>query len=84
MIIKSIELSNFRNYEKLNIQFDNGTKLFVPEYQGEFSFGDTVYTVTFPEEVIWDVTPVYRPNKRYQFSIVNNLGVMREFPLSNS
>ena len=27
MIIKSIELSNFRNYEKLNIQFDNGTNI---------------------------------------------------------
>lgn len=53
-------------------------------YQGELIFGDTLYDVTFPDTVIWDVTPVYRPNKRYQFSIVNNLGVMREFPLSNS
>lgn len=55
----------------------------VPEYQGEFSFGDTVYAVTFPEEVIWNVTPAYLPNKRYQFSILNGLGVMCEFPLSN-
>ena len=27
MIIKSIELVNFRNYEKLDIQFDEGTKI---------------------------------------------------------
>ena len=27
MIIKSIELSNFRNYEKLHIQFDKGTNI---------------------------------------------------------
>ena len=27
MIIKSIELSNFRNYEELNIQFDDGTNI---------------------------------------------------------
>ena len=27
MIIKSIELSNFRNYEELSIHFDNGTNI---------------------------------------------------------
>ena len=27
MIIKSIELSNFRNYESLEIHFDNGTNI---------------------------------------------------------
>ena len=27
MIIKSIELKNFRNYEDLNIQFDKGTNI---------------------------------------------------------
>lgn len=79
------------NEVPLNLNFTFSTNYvehyknrYIYEYQGEFSFGDTVYTITFPEEVIWDVTPVYRPNKRYQFSIVNNLGVMREFPLSNS
>lgn len=28
MIIKSIELQNFRNYEDLNISFDEGTNIF--------------------------------------------------------
>ena len=36
MIIKSIELSNFRNYESLNIQFDKGTNiLFGDNAQGK-------------------------------------------------
>ena len=36
MIIKSIELNNFRNYEKLNIQFDKGTNiLFGDNAQGK-------------------------------------------------
>ena len=29
MIIKSIELQNFRNYEDLNISFDEGTNIFM-------------------------------------------------------
>lgn len=50
-------------------------------YQGEFSFGDTVYTVTFPEGVKWSTDSVleYKPNHTYQFRILNNLGVMKEF-----
>lgn len=80
--------SAYKNFKTINknttFSLSEDAEIFVTEYQGEFSFGDTVYTVTFPEEIIWDVTPIYRPNKRYQFSIVNNLGVMREFPLSNS
>ena len=51
------------------------------EYQGEFSFGDTVYTVTFPDTVKWSTDSVleYKANHTYQFKIVNNLGVMKEF-----
>ena len=37
MIIKSIELQNFRNYEDLNISFDEGTNIFY----GENSYGKT-------------------------------------------
>lgn len=56
---------------------------YVAEYSGEFSFGDTVYNVTFPSSVVWAVEPVYQPNRKYQFSILNNLGIMCEFPLNN-
>lgn len=53
----------------------------INEYNGEFSFGDTVYTVTFPEEIKWSTDSVleYKPNHTYQFKILNNLGVMKEF-----
>lgn len=51
------------------------------EYQGEFSFGDSVYTVTFPDTVKWSTDSVleYKANHTYQFRIVNGLGVMKEF-----
>lgn len=53
----------------------------ISEYQGEFSFGDTVYTVTFPNTVKWSTDSVleYKANHTYQFRIVNGLGVMKEF-----
>lgn len=53
----------------------------ISEYQGEFSFGDTVYTVTFPDTVKWSTDSVleYKANYTYQFRIVNGLGVMKEF-----
>lgn len=56
---------------------------YVAEYSGEFSFGDTIYNVAFPSSVVWAVKPVYQPNRKYQFSILNNLGIMCEFPLNN-
>lgn len=53
----------------------------INEYQGEFSFGDTLYTITFPDTVKWSTDSVleYKANHTYQFKIVNNLGVMKEF-----
>ena len=51
------------------------------KYEGELNFGDTVYTVTFPEGVKWSTDSVleYKANHTYQFRILNNLGVMKEF-----
>ncbi len=44
MIIKSIELSNFRNYETLNIQFDNGTNiLYGDNAQGKTNILEAAY-----------------------------------------
>ena len=44
MIIKSIELSNFRNYEKLNIQFDEGTNiLYGDNAQGKTNILEAAY-----------------------------------------
>ena len=44
MIIKSIELSNFRNYEKLNINFDEGTNiLYGDNAQGKTNILEAAY-----------------------------------------
>lgn len=44
MIIKSIELSNFRNYENLNISFDNGTNiLYGDNAQGKTNILEAAY-----------------------------------------
>ena len=40
MIIKSIELSNFRNYETLHLRLDKGTNIF---------FGDNAQAI-FPQQ----------------------------------
>lgn len=44
MIIKSLELSNFRNYENLNINFDEGTNiLFGDNAQGKTNILESIY-----------------------------------------
>ena len=44
MIIKSLELSNFRNYENLNITFDEGTNiLFGDNAQGKTNILESIY-----------------------------------------
>lgn len=50
-------------------------------YEGEFSFGDSVYNITFDEDIKWSTDSIleYKPNHTYQFRIVNYLGVMKEF-----
>ena len=53
----------------------------VNEYMIEFSFGSTLYQVTFPSTIKWAYgqTPTFKVNKTYQISIVNNLAVFLEF-----
>ena len=44
MIIKSIELKNFRHYEDLNIKFDNGTNiLYGDNAQGKTNILESAY-----------------------------------------
>lgn len=44
MILKSVELSNFRNYEKLHIEFDSGTNiLYGDNAQGKTNILESVY-----------------------------------------
>lgn len=53
----------------------------VNEYLVEFSFGSTLYTVSFPSTIKWadNKTPVFKANKTYQISIVNDLATYLEF-----
>lgn len=51
----------------------------IPEYLGEIVFNDTVYNITWPDNIIWDDDPIYQVNCTYAFSILNGLGVIREF-----
>jgi hypothetical protein len=47
------------------------------EYKGQFSTGGTAPTVTFPNGVSWvGGTPTIEANKTYQFSILDNIGVL--------
>lgn len=44
MIVKSLELKNFRNYEELNINFDKGTNiLYGDNAQGKTNVLEAVY-----------------------------------------
>ena len=44
MYIKSLELNNFRNYEKLNIKFDDGTNiLYGDNAQGKTNILESIY-----------------------------------------
>ena len=44
MIIKSIELTNFRNYESLNLEFDKGTNiLYGDNAQGKTNVLEAIY-----------------------------------------
>ena len=51
----------------------------IPEYLGEIVFNNTVYNITWPNNIIWDDDPIYQLNCTYAFSILNGLGVIREF-----
>lgn len=72
-------------YNKIEITSDesfNGYEHiegYTDEYQGELIFGDTVYAVTFPEEITWVTIPEsYKANTTYQFKIVNDIGYIWE------
>ena len=65
----------------ITLESPSTTSTAMNEYLFEFSFGSTLYTVTFPSTIKWadNKTPVFKPNKTYQVSIVNNLAAYLEF-----
>ena len=49
------------------------------EYMGQFTVSSDSPTITFPSTITWAVAPTYTNGKTYEFSIVNNLGVIVAF-----
>lgn len=60
---------------------ENVVPIQIPIFEGQLFFSDTVYNVTFPDDIKWSTDSVleYKANHTYQFRIVDNLGVMKEF-----
>ena len=46
---------------------------------GQFKTGSTVPTVVFPSDIVWKTAPSLVANKTYQFSVLNNKGIIVEF-----
>ena len=85
MIIKSIELKNFRNYEDLNIKFDSGTNiLYGDNAQGKTNILESAYVsgttkshkgskakemIRFEENESHIRTLVEKKEKQYQIDI---------------
>ena len=46
------------------------------EFMFQFTSGSTATTLSLPEDINWVVTPSINPNKVYQCSIINNVGVI--------
>lgn len=51
----------------------------VNHYMFEFTSGNTATTLSLPTSVKWTTAPSIKPNKTYQISIENNLGVIQEW-----
>lgn len=51
----------------------------VNEYMVQFTSGATATTLILPSIIKWMAAPNIQPNKTYQLSIINNLGVIGEF-----
>ena len=71
-------------YTNIELITDNTTFTFnkiygISKYEGQFSFGDTVYTITFPNNTTWVTYPSeFKANTTYQFEIINNIGKLWE------
>ena len=78
-VSKSLEPNVFYNFTgnltKLTISLEAGSSSKAYEYKGQFKSGATAPTVTFPSYVKMIGSSI-EPNKTYQFSIVNSIGVV--------
>lgn len=82
--------TNFTLYPNYKYLFGERTQLtitlsnavddsIVNHYMFEFSSGSTATTLSLPASIKWATSPSIKPNKIYQISIENNLGVIQEW-----
>lgn len=70
----------FGDRTELTIQLDsNVNQNIVNHYLFEFNSGDVATTLILPSYIKWTTEPSIKPNKTYQISIENNLGVIQEW-----
>lgn len=63
----------------LTLTLGNGRNGIVNEYIFQFASGETATMLTLPDFIKWSSEPVISPNKMYQVSIVDGLGLIAEF-----
>lgn len=65
------------NLSALNISFSDAVEGRENEYKGQFLTRATAPTVEFPQSVVWlGGMPIIEPNKKYQFSVLDNVGII--------
>ena len=65
--------------DNINIDFVIPTdNTIVNHYMVEFTSSTNNCTLVLPDDIIWfkNITPIIEPNKTYQLSVINNLGVI--------
>lgn len=60
----------------LDLSFEDETVGVANEYLFQFTSGETATSLTLPDTIKWVAEPTIEPNKTYQLSIVNNIGLI--------
>lgn len=60
---------------ELDLSLAGGVEGVVNEYLFQFTSGETATSLTLPDTIKWVAEPTVEPNKTYQISIVNNIGL---------
>lgn len=63
----------------LTLTLGNGRDGIVNEYMFQFVSGETATMLTLPDSIKWANEPTISPNKIYQASIADGLGLIAEF-----
>lgn len=61
---------------ELDLSLTGGVEGVANEYLFQFTSGETATSLTLPDTIKWVAEPTIEPNKTYQLSIVNNIGLI--------